>query len=261
MNTTARKFLALLTCAAALGAGAAAPASAQSAEAKEKQPLYTYEGFWVIPRPKWGDMAKNSAADQKTLDAALASGTIIAYGNDENLVHQAEGYTHDDWWQSHSMAGLLNVLDTFYKAGSATSPVLESATKHWDGMYVSRFYNWRPGSYKGAYTHVGTYLLKAAAPQNAVEMLSKSVFVPFFEKLLADGSIVEYEVDQEAIHTESPDHFYLAYICSSAEGLDKVNAALRDAIRANSLISPTFESMVDDTPHRDYLLRSNATYK
>ena len=54
-----------------------------------------------------------------------------------------------------SMAAVLNVLDKFYKSGTPTSPVLASATKHADGIFVSRYYNWRPGTYKNAYTRVG----------------------------------------------------------------------------------------------------------
>ena len=53
-----------------------------------------------------------------------------------------------------SMAAMLSVLDKFYKSGTPTSPVLASATKHSDGIFVSRFYNWRPGTYKNAYTRM-----------------------------------------------------------------------------------------------------------
>ena len=48
-----------------------------------------------------------------------------------------------------SMAGVLNVLDQVYTSGSATAPVLATATKHWDGLFVSRYYNWHSGSWKG----------------------------------------------------------------------------------------------------------------
>jgi hypothetical protein len=103
-----------------------------------------------------------------------------------------------------SMAGLLNVLEQFYQSGSATSPVLASATKHWDSIYVSRYYNWHSGTWKDVYTHGASYKLKADAPEDAVETLSKNLIVPLLEKMLADGVIHEYEVDTEAIHTEAP---------------------------------------------------------
>jgi hypothetical protein len=246
-------------CTFAMGLVLTAPALAQ--EVKEKPPMYSYVGNWVVPRGQWAEMEKNNAADQKTLDKAMSSGTIVGYGFDTNLVHQADGSTHDDWWSAMSMAGLLNVLEQFYQAGSATNPVLVSSTKHWDNIYVSKYYNWHPGTYKNVYTHVATYKLKTDAPDDAADTLSKSVMVPFFEKLLADGAIHEYEIDTEALHSTDPGMLFVVYIAANADGLDKANAALRDALKSNPLIGPTFGSMVDFTVHRDYLARTTVTYK
>ena len=86
------------------------------------------------------------------------------------------------------MAGLIKVLDQFYASGGTTSPALASATKHWDLVFVSKYYNWKPGAYKNAYVHVSSYKLKPDAPDDAVDMLSKQLVVPMLEKLLADGS-------------------------------------------------------------------------
>ena len=238
----------------------AAPACAQD-EPKEKPPMYSYVSNWTIPRAQWAEMEKANAADQKILDKAMADGTIVAYGNDTNLVHTPDGETHDDWWSAMSMAGILNVLDKFYKSGTPTSPVLSSATKHSDNILVSRYYNWHAGSFKGAYTRVAQYKLKPDAPNNAVETLSKNLFVPLMEKLMADGAILEYEVDTEAIHTEDPASFWVIFIVPNADGLDKFSAALREANKKNPLYGPAIGSMVDFTPHRDYLSSSTGTYK
>ena len=248
-------------CALTMAAVCTVPARAQMSAVKEKPPMYSYVGFWNIPRAQWADMAKADAADQTILDKAVASGTLVGYGNDVNLVHQPDGATHDEWWSAMSMAGLLNVLDQFYKSGSSTTPVLASATKHWDGIFVSRYYNWHSGTWKDAYTHGSSYKLKASAPDNAVEMLSKNIVGPLLEKMLADGTIHEYEIDTEAIHTEAPGTFWVFYLSANAEGLDKVNAAIRDALKSNPLNGSEFDSMVDFTEHRDYLSRTNATYK
>ena len=104
MNTKLGRVLAGL-CAIAVATTCAAPALAQTSEMKEKPPMYSYVGNWAIPRAQWAEMDKNTAADEKILSKALASGTIVAYGNDVNLVHQAEGATHDDWWSAMTMAG------------------------------------------------------------------------------------------------------------------------------------------------------------
>lgn len=239
----------------------AVPASGQASEVKEKPPMYSYVADWSIPRGQWAEMAKNDDADRKLMEKAFGGGTIVAYGNDINLIHTPDGYTHDGWWSAMSMAGVLNVLEQAYTSGSATTPVLSTATKHADSLYVSRYYNWHSGSWKGVYTHASSYTLKPDAPPDAVEMLSKTFIVPLMEKMLADGTIHEYEVDIEAIHTQAPGTFWLFYITANAEGLDKVNSALQDALKTNPLASPAFGSMVDFNAHRDQLVRTNATYK
>ncbi len=249
-----------VACMLAMIAAMAVPALAQD-EPKEKPPMYSYVANWAIPRAEWADMQKADAADESTLQKALADGTIIGYGSDMNLVHQPEGSTHDDWWSSMSMAGLMSVLDKFYKSNSVTSPALASATRHWDQIMVSRFYNWHSGSFKGAYTRVAQYKLKPDAPDDATAILSKHLFVPLLEKMMSDGAILEYEVDTEAIHTTDPGTFWVVFVATSADGLDKFNAAVRELHKTNPLGGPAIDSMVDFMPHRDYLSSSIGTYK
>lgn len=247
--------------AAAMFVVCAIPASAQKSEDKEKPRMYSYVANWAVPRAQWDAMDKGNAADKPTLDKDMADGTLVGYGYDVNLVHQPDGQTHDDWWSSMSMAGLVKVLDQFAKNGSSTTPVLTSATKHWDDIYVSRFYNWRSGSFKGAYSRAEFYKLKADAPDDAVEMLSKNLIAPVLEKLIADGTLVEYEIDTEAVHTQDPNGFAIVFVATNADGLDKVNAAVRDSLKANPLGGPAFESMVDYSAHRDELAHSEGVYK
>jgi len=244
-------------CALAILASAA-PASAQD-QPKEKPPMYTYVANWDIPRAQWGEMEKAGASTQGIMEKALSDGTLIGYGSDINEVHQADGATHDGWWSSMSMAGLLNVLEKL-KSGSV-SPVLASATKHWDQISVSRHYNWRSGSFKGAYTRAAVYKFKPDAPNDSLEMLSNTLLVPLFEKLLADGTILEYEIDTEAIHTENPATFAIIFITPNAEGLDKFDAALTAALKMNPMAAPAFTSMVDFSAHRDFLDSSVGAYK
>jgi hypothetical protein len=254
------RFLAIL-CAIMMAFAWAAPARAQSAEVKDKPRLYTYEAFWVVPRNKWTEFEKVSPGEQKVMDKGLASGVIVSYGSDSAVLHDADGATHDNWWQSMSMAGTLAVLDDLEKVGGGSPSVLNSATKHWDNMWVSRYYNWHAGSWQGAYSFAAIYPLKADAPDDAVDVLAKNMLVPLLEKMLADGTIVEYEIDEQAIHSEAPGSFIIDYIAPTAEGLDKVNAAVRAAGRSSPLSGQAFGSMVDFTKHRDVLTRTTATYK
>ena len=233
----------------------------QTPEVKEKPRMYTYVANWVIPRAQWPDMDKVIASTQVDFERAFADGTLIGYGNDTTLVHHEDGNTDDTWWSSMSMAGLVKVLEQVRKSANPAAPPLSTATKHWDNIYVSRYYNWKKGSWKNVYTYESAYKLKADAPDDAVDQLSKNLIVPLMEKMLADGTIVEYEVDTQAVHTEAPGLFSIIYIAENAEALDKVNAAIRESFKANPMGGPEFASMVESSQHRDDLARTNATYK
>ncbi len=233
---------------------------AQVPDVKAKPPLYSYASFWQIPRAQWPEVAKQDATDKPILDKALASGTIVGYGNDTNVLHEPDGNTHADWWSSMSMAGLLNVLDQLSNSGP--SPVLDSATKHWDTILVARYYNWRPGRWQTVYTYAGVYKLKPDAPRDAVETLSKNLLAPLLEKLIADGTLLQYEIDTEAVHTHAlPASFWILSIAANAEAVDKVNAAVEQAEKANPLGWAAFDSMVDSTQQHTYMARANAAYK
>jgi hypothetical protein len=247
--------------AVAMGMLCITPASAQMQEVKEKPKMYSYVAFWAIPRSQWAEETKNEAAGEKFTQKGMADGQLVGYGTDQTLVHTADGATHDTWFSSMSMAGLLNVLDQVYRSGIPTGPVEAAATKHWDEVLVSRYYNWHSGSWKDVYSYALIFKLKPDAPQDTVDMVSKNLFVPMLEKLLADGTIHEYEIDEQAVHTDAPGTFSVDYIAANAEAFDKVNAAIGDAIKADPLGSSGFRNMVDWSVHHDDLLRTNATYK
>lgn len=251
----------LLRIVAALFALCAVPSGAQNSEVKQKPPMYSYISNWQIPRAHWAEMEKDAAANKAILDKALADGTIIGYGNDETLVHQRDGLTHDNWWSATSMAGLIKVLDQFYASTNRASDVLVSSTKHWDLVFVSRYYNWHPGPYKAAYVHVGEYKLKSDAPDDAVETLSKNLVVPLLDKMVADGTILEYEIDTQAIHSEAPGTFWIVYISPQPEGLDKVQGAILDRSKTQPLLASAFNSMTELSGHRDELMRGDGIYK
>ncbi|HUX44550.1 MAG TPA: hypothetical protein VMV57_07355 [Terracidiphilus sp.] len=245
------------------GLGVLACCSAPSvAQAQEKPPLYSYVSNWQIPRANWPEMAKGDSAEQAMMQKALEDGTLVGYGNDQNLVHQPDGWTHDDWFASTSQAGILKILAQLYKSPGSTSSVLASATKHWDLMLISHYYNWKPGaSWKSGYVAVASYKLKKNAPDNAIRMISKDIIAPVMEKLLADGTIVEYEIDTEAVHTSAPGSFMIVYVCPEADGLDKVDAAVVDSMKTSPLSGPLFGSAVDMSAHRDEIGFGNGVFK
>jgi len=261
MNTRVCSVFAGL-CGVAVFAPSAIPSGAQATEVKEKPAMYSYVANWQIPPEHWGaDLAKINATDKTIFQASLADGTILGYGNDVNMVHTPDGESHDSWWSATSMAGLLKVLDKLRGLDYSSSPHSLSPTKHWDMVLVSHYYNWKPGAYTGAYINVMMYQLKKDAPDDAVSTLSKTVIVPAMEKLLADGTIVEYEIDTEAIHTDAPGLFAIVFDAAQPEGVDTVRAAILGSEKENPLIGPAFDSYIDYSQHRDELLKGNGEYK
>jgi hypothetical protein len=236
------------------------PGQGQAQEVKAKPAMYSYVADWQVDRANWADAEKALAPVNDVLQKALADGTIVAYGNDRNLVHQLDAETHDNWWSAMSYAGLIKALNQIHAAGMAITPALNTA-KHWDNIYVSRFYNWKPGATANGYTHVAIYKEKADAPDGTLDNLSSYFVAPVLEKLLADGTIVEYEIDTMAIHTQAPGVFAIVYITPTPEGIDAVQAAVRDAVKASPLATQAFSSVVDDSGHRDGLYQTNCTYK
>ena len=239
---------------------AALPSHAQS-PIQPKAPMYTYVANWQIPRAHWSEMPAAEAADKGIMDKAVADGTLLGYGNDEVVVHSADAETHDDWWSSSSTAGLMKVLAQLFASGNVSSPALDAATKHWDEIFVSRYYNVHPGAYKSAYTYISTYQLKPDAPMDALDTLSQNIIAPILEKLFADGTLIEYEIDVQSIQNGDPDTFSIVSLCANADGIDKVNAAVEAAVKAQPLLIPAWNSVTKQSPHRDELLLSEGTYK
>lgn len=236
------------------------PSAAQTQEIKSKPPMYSYVANWQVPRANWGDIDKVAAPINDVSQKALADGTAIGYGSDITLVHTADGETHDFWWSSMSMAGVIKAMEQARAASGTNSAALNNA-KHWDEVFVSHYYNWKPGSFKGAYTRVAAYKLKADAPDDALDNLAQHFIVPILEKALADGTIVEYEIDTPAVHTEAPGMFDIVYIASAPEGFDKVQAAVSAGAKEHPLAGQSFSSVTDDSAHRDEWLRSDGAYK
>jgi hypothetical protein len=79
--------------------------------------------------------------------------------------------------------------------------------------------------------------------------------------LLTDGSIVEYDIDTQSLHTQAPGLLFIFITAPNAEGLDKFRAAQQEAVKGNPLFGPAFGAATDGTGHRDSLSRTNATFK
>ena len=81
---------------------------------------------------------------------------------------------------------------------------------------------------------------------------------PLLEKLLSDGTIVEYEIDTMNEHTASPGTFWIVIVVNDPAGIDKVDDAIRAAVKAHPLQGAAFGSLTDASAHRDELTNANS---
>ena len=237
-------------CTAALALACTGVAYGQE-DKTEKPVLYTYVAEWSAPRAQWGDIEKGDSGEKAAVDKMLADGTIVAAGQFKTIVHQEGGATHGSWFQATSMANLLKALDAVVATGRANAPVY-AASKHWDYILESRQYNGKVGSYDKAYLRVSTWTAKPGSG-DTVERFEKNFMVPLLDKLVADGSVAWYQIDEEAIHTSTPGMIDLAIVTPDAAGLDAYYAALEQAEKKDGFAGEAFDQAVDEAGHRDSL--------
>ncbi len=219
--------------------------------ADEKAPLYTYVSEWAVPRAMWGDYQKSQAAEDQSMNKLVTDGTLVAFGSFSVLNHQEGNPTHGSWFSAASMANLMKVLQGLRSGPDATGPVL-SASKHWDYIFESRDYNAHSGTFKNGYLRVARWKYKAGASDPDGKIM-KATMVAILEKLLADGALHAYQIDEEAVHSSDPDGFYVAIIANGAEGIDKFDAALDESEKKNPAGMAGFGSLLDAQGHRDTL--------
>jgi hypothetical protein len=253
MRTRRSSFLFVL-CALVLAPLCANRTSAQSSSA-EKPPLYTYVSEWTVPRAMWADYVKGDTADIDLMKKAVADGTIVSFGSYTVLNHQEGQATHGTWFSAGSMANILKFLEGLRTAPAATAPPL-AAAKHWDFIMESHDYDSHSGTFTNGYLRVGSWSAKAGGNDPGSKML-KATFVALLDKLLADGALHGYQVDQEVVHSTDPGRLWVAIITNGPEGIDKFNAALQEAEKNNPAGWAGISTTIDETGHRDILARVN----
>jgi hypothetical protein len=158
------------------------------------------------------------------------------------------------------MANILKFLEGLRTAPAATAPPL-AAAKHWDLILESRNYNSHSGTFTNGYLRVGNWRAKAGSSDPDGKIM-KATMVALLEKLLADGALHGYQIDEETVHSSDPGAFFIAIIANGPEGIDKFNAAIDEGEKNNPAGWAGFGSTVDPAGHRDFLARvSTMTHK
>lgn len=214
-------------------------------------PIFTYVAEWNTPRAQWADMAKVDASDKATMDSLVADGTLVGYGTYENRIHSDASPTHGSWFQAESLANIFKALDKIYAQPGATTAPVQAASKHWDFLFVSTIH--------AAKAHTGTGYLRVVSAQlkpgkeEEFRAAYRQYIVPVYAKLLADGAIVDYELDTEYVVGNAPGRFFSAVVTKDAEGLDKVRAAIADLYEKNPAVAEALTSLSEPNSRRDLL--------
>lgn len=240
----------LWICAATL-VSAISPYVTRAQDKSEKPTMYTYVAEWDTPRAQWPDIEKVYSGEKDEMDKLVADGTIVGYGSYITVVHEMDNSTHGSWFQASSMANLMKALWVIRKAATANSPVF-SASKHWDFILESKQYGYQSGTFSDSYLRVSTWTIKQGMGEE-VEKFNKDFLVPLLDKLMADGSIRGYQIDDQSIHSQNPFMFNMAILANGADGIDKFYAALDEAYKKNSFAPMLYGESVDYSLHRDFL--------
>ncbi|HVA18128.1 MAG TPA: hypothetical protein VMV59_10510 [Candidatus Dormibacteraeota bacterium] len=238
----------LLICASVLAIGFFANGPSASAQEESEPILYTYVALWNVPRPQWGGMDQFAQSMTATLDKLVDDGTLTGYGSADPVVHTENGPTHEDWMQATSVAGILRALDAIKEADMA-SAVLANA-RHQDLFLRSTIHRYKAGTYQHAYLWVGSFAIKPGHVEDWSQNF-KTYMAPELDKLVEDGTLAGYQLDTQLVHEGDTNTLDYAFVTTHADGIDKVQAMIRQVEEKNPAIGGSFDSWEQDKGHSD----------
>lgn len=225
------------------------------ASAQEPQ-TYTFVAEWAVPRAQWDEFTafweKNA---RPVLERLTADGTLVGWGVFAVRVHTVDGMTHGTWYWANSIAAGQRALDELIKL--PPNPA-QAGAKHRDYLLRSLVRKDRAASGNG-YLWVSSVQVQPGKGQQWRELWEKYT-KPVYDELQANGTISMYELVVEHVHTENPGTRFVAYVTPSADGLDKVQAALAAAgakrsAEENRAIGAAFAEVTVAGAHRDFFAR------
>lgn len=220
-------------------------------------PAYIFVAEWDVPRAQWNDyVAFGEKNSRPVLERFAADGTLMSWGSFATIVHETKGITHGVWWAAGSLAAVEKVREELIKL--PPNPAAAGAAHH-DHLLRSIIHRARGGTSGSGYILVGFSVVKPGKGQEWRSLWDK-YNKPVFDELLANGTIIMYEIDVEQVHTENPGLRYIVSMTSSAEGLDKARAAFvaaeqKRSAEENRAIGQSFSETLEPGAHRDYFAR------
>jgi hypothetical protein len=184
--------------------------------------VYTFVSQFQIPRANWAAYSEDTEKNAiPVFEKLTADGTILGWSTFEQVVHTPEGYTHGAAWTSHTIAGLMKVLDEIRKAGPRPGQI--AATKHEDYLMQTSMYH--AGSGAAAYLRVVCSNAKPDKPGEYAAALKKYL-VPTFDEQIKKGVATYYGLDEQYVNNTTPSTRCLVIDYPNADGMDKWAAAI-----------------------------------
>jgi hypothetical protein len=169
--------------------------------------VYTQVGLWDVPRAKWGDFVKFYEKYEKpVMERLFAEGVLVEHGFESNGLHDPNDYSHASWISAYSLADLEKALDAYTKSLGANADAMEAefagmVTKHKDLVVRSHFYGAKSVKMDNGYSFGSSVRVErghGSDYRKAWETWAK----PVYDKLLADGVIVAYTLDEAYYRTD-----------------------------------------------------------
>jgi hypothetical protein len=221
--------------------------AAPSAQAQD-QTYYTYVSEWAVPRAQWAAFEKERDQSNSVMQRMVADGTLVAWGNAAAYVHTEDGYTHADWFTATSRANVLKVLEAVRP--TATGGAFTSVTKHEDVLLHTLAHGGKTSSGSTGYLRV-TFWQAKPGEGDALQAHFKKAIQPLLDTMVADGTILMYNFDEEDIHTSKPGGYNLALLFPTGDAIDKFFAALEDSEKSNPAVGQVIDALTVSEEHRD----------
>lgn len=253
LNQIARRLILPLLAAGAL--------LAQPAD--QPQPV-TKVSLFKVPLDKVGAFVAKGKQFVPVLDTLFASGTVIAYGIENDYLHVPGVPNVVFWYTSANMADLGKAdeaVDAFAEKNPqlmADLTAMSDMSAHTDLIVRSPVMGTRPSA--ACMPKFGSMTIERVKNGKVSEDvdLFKKYWKSEMDALLASGSICAYGYDVESFHVQAPGMTYRWVLVPDMGSFDKIRSAARAAWQKLSaseqrLLEAFDESNLDHAAHRDSL--------
>jgi hypothetical protein len=240
--------------------------AATTLSAQQYKSLTSVANFKVLPG-KEAAFVEKGMAFTATLDKLMASGSVLGYGMDVDVLH-VPGEANVAFWVNVPNYEALEkeeaAIQDFIKANPATMQELISMTDpaaHHDLIVRTREEGHR--SVPAGSKPMEDFDMVRVQPGRIQDFMGlfKRYEKPVLDKLVADGVIYAYELDSEAVHTMEPGLMWMIITMPDLGAKDKVAAAFEESQKNMSeaernMIEKLYLDMIVPGSHRDSLSHS-----